>query len=422
MKALVIADDFTGANDTGMQLAKNGARTEVLINPLTLASTHADVLVLNTESRGLSAEEANAKITRCLASLKPEKHDILLYKKIDSTLRGNIGAEIEAVMVWGKRQVALVTPALPSAGRTTFRGECLVNGIPVLETEFASDPKTPVHSSHIKTLIMQQSSLPVFEISLDQVRKKLPELIRTLMAKNERCIIVLDAISREDLALIATTGLALGAASLFVGSAGLADAIPTSCYRNSRYHLPMLTISGSMSEATWRQVEYVNHHSLATTININVATLCAPDYEAYISDLMRQSCKLLSSGRHCILRTCRTLDERMNIDRVCQKYQLSRQQLGITLNQRLGQLALQVIDNTQIGALFLTGGDIATAVAQALGASGYRIQGEVAPCIPWGTLINSEIDDLPVITKAGGFGVETTLMDIINFVEEMYCE
>ncbi|EDC4359626.1 four-carbon acid sugar kinase family protein [Salmonella enterica subsp. enterica serovar Montevideo] len=81
-------------------------------------------------------------------------------------------------------------------------------------------------------------------------------------------------------------------------------------------------------------------------------------------------------------------------------------------------LVYKKIDSTFRGNI---GADIATAVAGALGAEGYRIQSEVAPCIPCGTFVNSEIDDLPVITKAGGFGSDSTLCDALYYIEEMYC-
>ena len=108
------------------------------------------------------------------------------------------------------------------------------------------------------------------------------------------------------------------------------------------------------------------------------------------------------------------------IDALCRNVEMSRQQLGELLSQRLGVITLRIIEQARIGGLFPTGGDIATAVASALGAEGYRIQSEVAPCIPCGTFVNSEIDDLPVITKAGGFGADMTLCDALYFIEEMY--
>ncbi len=108
------------------------------------------------------------------------------------------------------------------------------------------------------------------------------------------------------------------------------------------------------------------------------------------------------------------------IDALCERHQLTRQQLGERISATLGAITLTIINQAQIGGLFLTGGDIAIAVARALKAEGYRINSEVVPCVPCGTFVNSEIDDLPVITKAGGFGGETTLRDALYFIEEMY--
>ncbi|MFG1173428.1 four-carbon acid sugar kinase family protein [Erwiniaceae bacterium CAU 1747] len=425
MKALIIADDFTGANDTGVQLAKKGARTEVAVNPVSRVSSRVDVLVLNTESRGLTAAEATERLEQFLLpqSQHASSSDILLYKKIDSTLRGNIGAEIEATMRLMHRQVAIVAPAIPGAGRTTLHGQCLVNGVPLLETEFATDPRNPVISSRIKTLFSRQSDCPVSEIDLEHVRSgKLAMYLRALVNSSERHIVVLDAVSDDDLSRIAAAGLALTPSPLFVGAAGLAGALPSSSYRINQSHLPVLVIAGSMSEATWWQVEYLRHNPQVEMIDIDVGHLLAPDVAREMTVLAAKAIRILSAGKHCILRTCRSLDERTHIDTLCSQHQLSRQQLGETLSRYLGDLAVRIVDGARAGALFLTGGDIAAAVARALGASGYRIQGEVAPCVPWGVLINSDIDDLPVITKAGGFGSETTIQHALDFIEDMYCE
>lgn len=67
-------------------------------------------------------------------------------------------------------------------------------------------------------------------------------------------------------------------------------------------------------------------------------------------------------------------------------------------------------------------GDIAIAVATALGASGFQIKGQIASCVPWGRLLDSSLGDVPVMTKAGGFGNETTLLDVLRFIEEKVSE
>lgn len=420
MKMIVIADDFTGSNDTGVQLAKKGARTEVMLTPEQKPSRRADVLVINTESRAIPAEQAAKAVAQALAPWCAGETFPLVYKKIDSTFRGNVGAEVTAAMRAANRTLAVIAAAIPAAGRTTRDGLCLVNGTPLLETEFASDPKTPILSSRIAELIALQSDIPVHDVSLDDVRRgQLSALLRAFAAEGE-CMVVVDAVEDRDLSLIAQAICEQATLPLLVGAAGLANALPVRMFMQEKQELPVLVVAGSMSEATRRQVEKALCQARASVVDIDASRLISAQAEQEIAAVVEQACALLGRQQHTILRTSRSADDRQMIDALCTEAGVSRQQLGEMLSQRLGTITLRIIEQARIGGLFLTGGDIATAVASALGAEGYRIQSEVAPCIPCGTFVNSEIDDLPVITKAGGFGSDSTLCDALYFIEEMY--
>ena len=111
MKMIVIADDFTGSNDTGVQLAKKGARTEVMLTPDQKPSRRADVLVINTESRAMPAAEAGKAVAQALAPWCDGDARPLVYKKIDSTFRGNVGAEVTAAMRAANRKLAVIAAA-----------------------------------------------------------------------------------------------------------------------------------------------------------------------------------------------------------------------------------------------------------------------------------------------------------------------
>ncbi|WP_159565476.1 D-threonate kinase [Budvicia diplopodorum] len=425
MKIVVIADDFTGANDTGVQLAKKGARTEVMLNQVDKPSKRADVQVINTESRALNAQAAAKKVHDALSvfcSKTDPANNPLIYKKIDSTFRGNVGAEIDAAMNISSVQIALVAAAIPAAGRTTINGQCLVNNVPLLETEFANDPKTPIVSSHIKTLIGMQSQYPIHEINLETVRSG--ALLQSLneLGLKERCIIIADAEVENDLALIAHTLSEMAMPYLLVGAAGLANALPTASYLTPKKRLPVLVVAGSMSEVTRNQINVAVKENSLGIVDVDVESLLQADSQKTIKTLIEKALVVLHQNQHCVLRTCKDADARLMIDKLCTDYDLSRQQLGDKISAVLGQITLEVIGESQIGGLFLTGGDIAIAVARALNAEGYRIISEVAPCVPCGTFVNSEIDDLPVITKAGGFGAAGTLRDALYFIEEMYSE
>ena len=417
MKMVVVADDFTGANDTGVQLAKKGAYTEVTLSTRQKPSRHADVLVINTESRALEAQAAAQAVTDALAPWR--QADLLMYKKIDSTFRGNVGAEVEAALLASGRGLALVAAAIPDAGRITLNGECLVHQTPLAQTEFASDPRTPIVASSIKAILAQQSRLPITEATLPIVRSgELPALLRQCQ-QQAPAVVVVDALTERDLTLIVEAALALDVVPLLVGAAGLAAALPASACVAARQSLPVLAIAGSMSEATRRQVERAIRHRRAQVVDVEAALLLGNDRREF-DQLVQQASALLVAGQHCILRTSRNMNARHQIDALCRQFNCDRAALGGRLSQRLGELTLAVTARARIGGLFLTGGDIAIAVAQALNAQGYRIQQEVAPCIPCGRFINSELDDLPVITKAGGFGSESALCDALSFIEEMY--
>jgi len=420
MKMIVIADDFTGSNDTGVQLAKKGARTEVMLTPAQKPSRRADVLVINTESRAIPAAQAaqagqQALIPWCEGAATP-----LVYKKIDSTFRGNVGAEVAAAMRAANRKLAVIAAAIPAAGRTTRDGLCLVNGTPLLETEFASDPKTPIISSRIAELVTLQSDIPVHEVSLDDVRQGRLSARLVAFAAEGECMVVVDAVDDRDLSLIAHAVCEQEVLPLLVGAAGLANALPVRMFMQEKQELPVLVVAGSMSEATRRQVDKALCQDRAKVVDIDVSRLASAHFEQEIASVVEQGCTLLSRQHHTILRTSRCAQDRQMIDTLCASVGMRRQALGERLSQRLGTITLHIIEQARIGGLFLTGGDIATAVASALGAEGYRIQREVAPCIPCGTFVNSEIDDLPVITKAGGFGSDSTLCDALYFIEEMY--
>ncbi|EDC0969969.1 hypothetical protein BGE07_05255 [Salmonella enterica subsp. enterica serovar Virchow] len=410
-----------GSNDTGVQLAKKGARTEVMLSASQKPSRRADVLVINTESRAMPADQAASAVYAALSPWCETSPAPLVYKKIDSTFRGNIGAEVTAAMRASQRKLAVIAAAIPAAGRTTLEGKCLVNGVPLLETEFASDPKTPIVSSRIAEIVALQSEIPVYEVFLQDVRRGGLSALLTAYAAEGEGIIVVDAVEERDLTLIAQAACEQPSMPLLVGAAGLANALPVELFMQDRQRLPVLVVAGSMSEATRRQVDNALCRGRAEVVDIDAARMVSDSAEQEIASVVEQACALLSQHRHTILRTSRRAEDRQLIDALCEKSAMSRQQLGERLSQRLGVVTLNIIEQARIGGLFLTGGDIATAVAGALGAEGYRIQSEVAPCIPCGTFVNSEIDDLPVITKAGGFGSDSTLCDALYYIEEMYC-
>lgn len=413
---LVIADDFTGANDAGSGLARAGAKVHVLFDSSTAHdASSADVLVISTDSRAVSAAEAAHRTTLALQQHQAIAQDGWLFKKIDSTLRGNPGAEIEAALHASGKTLALVVPAVPKLGRITREGEVWINQQRLTDTEFASDPKTPVTSSHVLTRLHMQSDLTGETLDLATVRSG--KLAQVLASKQG--LVVLDAEQDADIALIVAAAASLPARPLLAGASGLGDALGE--YLASRPARPVLAVVGSMSAIAQQQIARLATQRDIRIIDIDICQLFAQPAWPQAAKWQQAMQQALRDGAHCVVRTTQHAEQRHEIEQLCQQHQVSRQELGERICLFLAQLTHSVCRHVLPAGLYLSGGDVAMAVAQALGAKGFQIQGLVAGCVPHGVLLNSELH-LPVMTKAGGFGDENTLVEAIRFIEEKSSE
>ncbi len=149
---LVFADDLTGALEVGAKFATYGHSAMITTGLTPSAWPNCSVLVVDTETRHLTAEQAAARI-RCLADIARSASPRIIYKKTDSTLRGNIGAEFNALHDAFPGQLLAYVPAYPDMGRTVKNGQLFVWGTRVHETEFGTDQGSPVRDSRIAAVL-----------------------------------------------------------------------------------------------------------------------------------------------------------------------------------------------------------------------------------------------------------------------------
>src|SRR5437867_11180604 len=149
---LAIADDLTGALEVGAHFAARGIEASVT------TSTRRErpaVLVIDTETRHLAPDAAAGRIHSVAAGNSSR----LIYKKTDSTLRGNIGAELGALLALYPDSPLIYAPAYPAMGRTVRRGCLHVNGSPAHLTAFAGDPLNPVIDSDIARVLRARTQV-----------------------------------------------------------------------------------------------------------------------------------------------------------------------------------------------------------------------------------------------------------------------
>ncbi len=154
----LVADDLTGALDASAPFAAHGLRVRVYrgagaapAGPDTAADGAPAVAAVDTASRHLPPDAARAAVEAAGRRLR-ERSPRLVFKKVDSTLRGPVADEVQAAMAVFGRRAALVCPAFPAAGRTVQGGEVFVHGAPLRETEYARDLRTPAPSGSLETL------------------------------------------------------------------------------------------------------------------------------------------------------------------------------------------------------------------------------------------------------------------------------
>ena len=390
MQAAIIADDLTGAADTGVQLARAGYRTAVAFRgaPVPPAGD-LDAVVLDTDSRTMPDGFAAKRVLEAGRAVRDAR---LVYKKLDSTLRGPIAAELAAALGATGRNRAVVAPAFPAAGRTTAGGVQLVRGVPVHETEARDDPRTPVREGHIPTLLA--SSFPsVRSLSVEDLAGP-SALLRTL---EDTVCLVADATRDEDLESL-VRAVPDPSEVLWAGSAGLALALggvypgphPWTASPRRAPVGKVLVVVGSLSGVSRGQLRSLKEEC-------GCATVPVVGESGAVEEALGAAWAALSESACAAVHSAEKRDPSGAAGPV------------------VGSLAEVVAGLSEEGlfdALVLTGGETAVGVARRLGAAGIRLDGEVEPGIPVGSLLGPR--PYPVVTKAGGFGEPDTLVRVVK--------
>ena len=418
-KLLIVTDDLTGANDTGVQFSKRKLRSIVITDKdyIKKSLKECDVVVVDTESRSDDKHTAYGK-TFEIGKIAKEQQIRYVYKKLDSTFRGNIGAEISGLMDALGIQNAIIVPALPSNERITKNGNVYVKGQLLAETEIADDPKTPVRESYIPSIISQQTDKNIVVINYEDVLSGRQNLIEKVQQhiKNDRQIIVIDAQKKEDLDLIASAITSLENNLLFVGSSGLAEYLPK-YFNFKKEKKSNIIIAGSVSEVTRKQIEYAKEKLAVTLIDVEVEKLFAREQDQEkrrIIDLIKESSR---KGEDIIIRSATSKTMVKKCFELGQKYGLTRFKVSETVSSFLGEIAKVVMQEIKINGVLFTGGDIAIKAAQCLNISGTIIQDEIVPGVPYGYFADEQYKNIIIVSKAGGFGKEDAIFQVLNFLK-----
>jgi len=425
LSALVVADDLTGACDTGHEFAARGYGTRVALEPPG-DPDGTDVLVVDTDSRyapaGAAAESVRAAVESHRAAT--------VYKKVDSTLRGNVASEVAAALAAVVERgpaggnasdaaggLAIVAPASPATGRTTACGYHLVEGTLVTGTEPGRDPEKGPASASLSDLFADVAR-PVDHVGIDTVASGPAAVAEALRERaGQARILTADATHEAHLSAIAAGAGRVDEPAVSVGSAGLAShvAVPDGSHGPSAVSPPadadgVLGVVGSVAPQT-----------LAALAAVPDGAVVALDPEAAVSNPEGTARQAAERARETIDHEGRAVltaaTDRSAVDRALSAGEaegLSARETRDRVATALAEAVAAVARADQPAGLFLTGGDTAVAVLDGLGTDAVALSGEAVEAgVPLGAVEGGIAHGSALVTKAGAFGGRETVVNCL---------
>ncbi len=414
LRIVVVADDLTGAADTGVHFCQPCG--EVLLACPGRLGAVVPGIACYTQSRGLPAPAARRQVASLCAGLASQAPE-WVYKKIDSCLRGNPGPEIEAVMETFDHAVSFVAPAYPEMGRTTLHDVHYVDGKPLARTEAARDPVSPVRTSHLSAAVAAGSRYAVAHVDVALVDGASME---TLASETRRLVqagcrhLVFDAADQQHLDRIAALALGAPHRVLLVGSGGLAKSLAgrLAAERSPATEaggLPQggghLLVLGTPSERSREQLRHLAAEMPCRILRLDPGLLASGEWR-HTAEAAEALAALCEQDVALVIRQPVS-------DAGCAPTRWQPERVA----EGLGALVARLLQGVRPASLFLTGGDTAHAVLEASAAQGIRLRGEIVPGVVRGVVEGGLAHGLAVVTKAGAFGGPRTLLEWRGFWE-----
>lgn len=432
----VVADDLTGATTIGDLLARSKAKTVVFLNEqdaLKAENTDdLDAVLISSNSRPLPKEEAYAKLVDATKALK--KMGVKYFsKRIDTTLRGGIGVEVDAMMdQLDDDVVAVVVPAMPQSRRILVGGYSVIDGVALINTPVAQDVRTPVKENYIPLLLSGQTRRKVGLVELRDVLAGTETIAKALKAKREEgCgVIVVDAITLDDVENIAKAVIDLNWNVVAVDPGPFTSklAYVRGLTERESANLPnnppvegktVIVAAGSATPVTKRQIDILTDEPGTERISVEPIPL-VDGGEAALAEIERVVEKAIQimeekTPRAIVFETALhgTL---LNLDEEDAKRGYAKGMSADRINSSLGVIVHELMDNygrTRIAGIYCTGGDTMVNVCNQLGVSALELLDYVIPQTDLARLVGA-YDKMPIVGKGGLTGNDHTAIDIVD--------
>jgi uncharacterized protein YgbK (DUF1537 family) len=427
MKIGIVADDLTGANATGVLLTKQGFTSATVIQTEEIIDADdLDALCIDTDSRYADDGFIIDKVTKAMKHFDAWGAKVIC-KRIDSTIRGNIGLEIDTVLQeMGEDSVAIVVGAFPDSGRISSGGYLLVNGIPVEETDVARDPLKPITESYIPGIIGKQSKLEVGYVGLDMVldgSRQIKAAIKEQISIGKR-IIVIDAVTDDQIETIAYALAKITDVDLVPVDPGPLTAAYATAYFNQLVAPKKIIVTvGSVTSLARRQLRYLQEKMGAKPVYVDAEKLAVfSDWQAEVDHATKEALERMDNQDVLVVTTKVEMGNLVDLTSLAAKQGTTQSQLAKKITDGLATITRNVMEAThyEIQGCYTSGGDVTASLCAVTNATGIKLADEVFPLTAFGTLMGGDFADQPIITKGGLIGDDKAIYACVKYLRAQH--
>ena len=412
-KYIVIADDLTGSNATCSLFKKIGLRAASILKLQGDINYDVDVISYSTASRGLDKEEAYNKVSEAIKILKNK--DVLVYnKRIDSTLRGNIGTEINAMLDnLEDDRIAVVVPAYPDSGRIVVNKTMLVNGVLLENSDAGKDPKTPIKTSCVESLIQKGIKYSSTYFTLSDIEQPIEEIVKKIQeAIKKSRVLIFDAVNNEDIIKISKAIINSDINIVTVDPGPFTLYYSKELQKKNHLEKKILMVIGSVTATTKKQIEYILQEEDIFLVKMKVEDFfeketCLKEIERVISFIKKG---IVSYDLFLVTTSPIGDEKKADLQKLAENLNTTVEEISKIIANTLTETVVKILKETEkFEGVYSSGGDITIALLEKLKAIGVEIREEVIPLAAYGRLIGGDFPNLKLVSKGGMVGDEKTI-------------
>lgn len=406
----MIADDLTGANANCSLMKKIGLDTATLLDSKAQTPKRINAIAYTTNSRAMDSDDAYQVVKDVLEDIIND--DVSLYsKRIDSTMRGNLGAEINAFFdTLGEDYIGIAVPAYPNTGRLVANGTMYVNGQLLINSDAGKDTKTPVNTSNVKELLDKDLKYKSRSVFIEEIEKGVDYLVDLIKREKDAGIrlLIFDGMNNDHIETIATASLKSKVSFFAIDPGPFSLQVADELQEQRDILQKVVFVVGSVTDTTIRQI-----NELLSDYKMEVVDVCAKSLSyrdkrrEEIDRATKEALEILDNNDFLLITTSPYQDpsKKVNLRSVSKETGVHIDEISIMIADGLAEIAKNtILSDHSFAGVFMSGGDITVAFTKYMESQGIEIREEVIPLAAYGRMIEGLRPGIRIISKGGMVG------------------